>query len=52
MDGSVFEEKQSFKVMGLSFSTKSDWGSHIISTVKTASKKNQRLDSFCEVHFS
>ena len=39
MDGSVLEEKSSCKVQGLSFSSKLDWGSYIISTAKTASKK-------------
>ena len=39
MDGSVLEEKSSFKIMGLTFSSKLDWGSYIISIAKTASKK-------------
>ena len=39
MDGSVLEEKSSFKMLGLTFSSKLDWGSYIISTAKTASKK-------------
>ena len=39
MDGSVFEEKSSFKMLGLNFSSKLDWGSYIISIAKTASKK-------------
>ena len=39
MDGSVLEEKSSFKMLGLTFSSKLDWGSYIISIVKTASKK-------------
>ena len=38
MDGSVLEERSSFKMMGLTFS-KLDWGSYIISIAKTASKK-------------
>ena len=37
MDGSVLEEKSSFKILGLTFSSKLDWGSYIISTAKTAS---------------
>ena len=37
--GSVFEEKSSFKMLVLAFSSKLDWGSHIISITKTASKK-------------
>ena len=39
MDGSVLEEKSSFKMLGLKFSSKLDWGSYIISITKTASKK-------------
>ena len=39
MDGSVLEEKSSFKMLGLTFSSKLDWGSYIIFIVKTASKK-------------
>ena len=39
MDGSVLEEKSSFKMLGLTFSSKMDWGSYIISISKTASKK-------------
>ena len=31
MDGSVLEEKSSFKMLGLTFSSKLDWGSCIIS---------------------
>ena len=39
MNGSVLEEKLYFKILGLSFSTKLDWGSYIISIAKTVSKK-------------
>ena len=39
MDGSVFEEKSYFKMLGLTFSSKLDRGSYIISIAKTASKK-------------
>ena len=39
MDGSVLEEKKSFKMLGLTFSFKLDWGSYIVSIAKTASKK-------------
>ena len=39
MDGSVLEGKSSFKMLGLTFSSKLDWGSYIISVAKTASKK-------------
>ena len=39
MDGSVLEEKTSFKMLELNFSAKLDWGSYIVSIAKTASKK-------------
>ena len=39
MDGSILEEKSSFKMLGLTFYSKLDWGSYIISITKTASKK-------------
>ena len=39
MDGSFLEEKSSFKMLGLTFSSKLDWGSYIVSIAKTASKK-------------
>ena len=39
MDGSVLEEKSSFKMLGLTFSSKLDWGPCIVSVAKTASKK-------------
>ena len=39
MDGSVLEEKTSFKMLGLTFSSKLNWSSYIISIAKTASKK-------------
>ena len=39
MDGSVLEEKSSFKMLGLTFCFKLDWGSYIISTAKTAFKE-------------
>ena len=38
IDGSVLEEKSSFKMLGLTFSSKLDWGSYIISIAKTTSK--------------
>ena len=38
IDGSALEEK-SFKILGLTFCSKFDWGFYIISTAKTASKK-------------
>ena len=39
MDGPVLEEKSSLKMLGLTFSSKFDWSSYIISITKTASKK-------------
>ena len=39
MNGSVLEEKSSFKMLGLTFSSELDWGSYIISIAKTASEK-------------
>ena len=39
LEESVLEEKTSFKMLGLTFSTKLDWGSYIVSIAKTASKK-------------
>ena len=39
MDGSVLEEKPSFKMLGLTFSSKLDWCSYIICIAKTAPKK-------------
>ena len=39
MDGFVLEEKSSFKMLGLTFSSKLNWGSYIISIARTASKK-------------
>ena len=49
MDGSVLEEKLSFKMLGLTFSSKLDWGSYIISIAKTASKKIGAL--ICSMNF-
>ena len=49
MDGSVLEEKSSFKMLGLTFSSKLDWGSSIISIAKTASKKIGAL--ICSMKF-
>ena len=36
---SVLEKKSSFKIVGLTFSSKLDWGSYIVSIAKAASKK-------------
>ena len=43
MDGFVLEKKSSLKMLGLTFSFIFDWGSCIISIVKTASKKIRAL---------
>ena len=43
MDGSVLEEKSSFKILGLTFTSKLDWGSYIISIAKTVCKKIRAL---------
>ena len=39
IDWSVLEQKSSFKMLGLTFSSKLDWGCYIISIAKTASKE-------------
>ena len=39
MNGSVLQKPSSFKMLVLSFSSKLDWGSYIISVGKTASRK-------------
>ena len=49
IDGSVLEEKSSFKMLGLTFSSKLDWGSYIISIAKTTSKKIGAL--ICSMKF-
>ena len=49
MDGSVFEQKSSFKMLRLTFSSKLDRHSYIISIVKTASKKIGAL--ICSMKF-
>ena len=49
MDGSFLEEKPSFKMSELTFSSKLDWGSYIISVAKTASKKIRALIHFKKV---
>ena len=49
MDESVLEERSSFKLLGLTFSSKLDWGSYIISIAKTAPKKTRTL--FCSTKF-
>ena len=49
MGGSVPEEKSSFKMLGLTFSSKVDWGSYIFSTAKSAAKKIGAL--ICSMKF-
>ena len=49
MDVSVLEEKSSFRMLGLNFSSKLDWGSYIISIGKTVSKKIVAL--ICSMNF-
>ena len=52
MNGSVLEEKSSCKMLGLTFSSKLDSGSCIISIPKAASKKNEALIRFVKFLFS
>ena len=49
IDGSVFEVKSSFKMLGLTFSSKLDWGSYIIFIAKTGSKRIGAL--ICSMKF-
>ena len=49
MDGSVLEGKSSFKMLELTFSSRLDWGSYIISIANTASKKIGAL--ICSVKY-
>ena len=49
MGVSILEEKSSFNMMGLTFSSKLDWGSYIISIAKTTSKKIGAL--ICSMKF-
>ena len=39
MDGSVLEQNSSFKMLGLTFSSKLDWGYYVIAIAKPASKE-------------
>ena len=48
MDGSILEEKSSFEMLGLIFSSILDWDSYIISITKTASKIGALI---CSVKF-
>ena len=43
MDGSILEEKSSFKMLVLTFSSKLNWGSYIISITKTDFKQTGAL---------
>ena len=49
MNGSVLGEKLSFKMLGLTFSSKLDWGSYIIYIDKTVSEKIGSL--ICSMKF-
>ena len=49
LDGSVPEEKLSFEMLELTYSSKLDWGSYIISIPKSASKKIGAL--ICSMKF-
>ena len=49
MDRSVLKKKSSFKMLGLTCSSKLDWGSYMIYIAKTDS---QKIDWFYEVSFS
>ena len=47
--GLFLQEKSSFKMLGLTFSSKLDWGSYIISIAKTAFKKIGAI--ICSIKF-
>ena len=49
MDGSSLEEKSYFKMLQLTFSSKLDWSSYILSIAKTDPKKIGAL--ICSVKF-
>ena len=49
MNRSVLEENLSFKMLGLTFSSKLDWGSYLISIAKTVPKKIGAL--ICSLKF-
>ena len=48
--GTVLEEKSSFKMLEVTFSSKLDWGSYIIYIAKTVSKKIGALISSTKFH--
>ena len=43
IDGSILEKKSFFEMLGLTFSSKLNWGSFIISFAKTTSKNIEAL---------
>ena len=43
MDGSVPEKKSSLKMLGLTFSSKLDWGSYIIKGEKCSGRKHSKV---------
>ena len=49
MDGFVLEEKSFFKMLGLTFCSKLDWASYIVSIAKTTSMKIGAL--ICSMRF-
>ena len=49
MDGSVLEDKTSFKMLRLTLSSKLDWGSYVVSIAKTTFKKIGAL--ICSMKF-
>ena len=49
MGGSVLEEKSSFEMLGLTFSSRLDWGSYIVTVAETASEKIGAL--ICSMKF-
>ena len=51
MEGSVLEKKSSFKIVKLTFSSKLDWCSYIISIAKTVSKKIRVITSLLKSHY-
>ena len=52
MDGSVLEEKSSFKMLELTFSSKLHCGPYMISIAKTASRNKWRRDMFYQLSIS
>ena len=51
MDGSVFKEKPSFKILGLSFSSKLDYGCYIISEAANRIFKGEWDDKHEDEYF-